>query len=683
MPIVYVLLAAIGLTVLGVRMRGSRAAALATPVSTTAESNGPSLPAPLPLAGAEPTDGGQTDGILRTTGGVRRKVVIKVLGERCKDAATGGKTVGPLLDYFSIHFVYGEDGVGNDAVVQIGPGRPPALGWIRRSAVFEWDTRLMALPTAEVGRPVLDIYKERDCLIAVVNKADCSRHRSPETCPVVGSEPAADSAGRPLPVIGLPILQSENVAGAGDAGAILQVAALVRETVPPRPPAEPPEDLKQALRQIYIAFVIDTTNSMRPAIDAVRKVVDELSDERSPRFRGLSLRVALVEYRDRDPGFPRAADFRPPAALRPILSTVEPAPRGDGTIPEAVFDGVSAALPAAGNLSWPSGPVGEASTKLLVLIGDAPDHAKDLARAAKLADEARKSRITIAAVRLTDPLLSRSEAANLREQWRALAEECYRPEQANGAEKGLLPPILPVISPEASADRDTAIAEIRSRIQALIGERARDALRIAEARQTEAENRLNAYANSQRLTLDQLAPVLLDLHRGEKQPEYHQDPRFQGQKAPSIRVGWVAGELSGKRMVTTGVLMTHEELGVLIDELEAFEQAAEGARDISELRRIGMAAAAGETAFLAVDRGNQTLAQHLERQGFPPPRKGSLLGRTQADLLQADALYRGELRAKLREVIPRLDKIRQSPEWKNPLKAVDGMRLVPYEVIEL
>ena len=508
----------------------------------------------------------------------------------------------------------------------------------------------MALPTADSHRPALDVYKERTCLIAAVRSARCARHPRPGTCPIAGSEPAGSSGDRPPPVIGLPILRAEGVSLANSANATLfQVAALVRETALRRRRPEPPDDLKLALRQVYIAFVIDTTNSMRPAIEAVRRVVEELSDERSPRYRGLSLRVALVEYRDQDAGYPRAQDFRPPAALRPILGTVEAAARGDGTIPEAVFDGVTAALPAARNLAWPAGPIGDASTKLLVLIGDAPDHATDLVRAKEIAAQARKNHITIAAVRLTDPLLSRSEAACLRDQWRVLAEQGYRPEQGAGAAKQLLPPMLPVVSPEASADRDAAVAEIASHVQALIDDRARDALRIAAERQAESERRLKAYANSQRLTLDQLAPVLVDLHRGEAQPEYHQDPRFQGQKAPSIRVGWVADKLGEKPMVSAAVLMNRDELGVLIDELEAFVQAAEGARDLSELRRIGMAAAAGETAFLAADRGERTFAEHLQRQGFPPPRNGSLLGRTQADLLQADSLYRGELRSRLRE----------------------------------
>jgi hypothetical protein len=682
MPVVYVVLLAASLAVAGFRTRGHRQVSSTTEAMRTKSSE--TIPTPPAVPAVEARDGSEVDGILRTASGVRRKVVIKTLGERCRTEPLGGVPTGQPLDYFSIHFVYEEQGKGDAAMLRIGPSRPPALGWVRKASVFDWDTRVMALPTAEPNRPPLDVYREHDCSLAALDHRRCARHPQPGSCPLEGSEPAEARRGRPSPVIGLPILRAEaRRAPDGSQSALYEVAAMVRETVPPPPPTEPPEDLKLALRQVYIAFVIDTTNSMQRAIDAVRRVVAELADERSPRYRGLFLHVALVEYRDEETSFPRVNDFSTPATLRTILERVVAAPRGDGTIPEAVFKGVSAALPGSGTLSWPAGALGDAATKLLVLIGDAPDHATDLVRAQELAAQSKAHRVTIAAVELFDPLLSRSEAAHLREQWRALAEGGYRPRRPGEGKPEVLAPVLARVAPEAGGDRERAVAEIKDQIQGLIDDRAQDALTIAQARQEEAERALRDYANSQRLTLNQLAPVLVDLHRGETRPEYRQDPRFQGQKAPSVRLGWIAERIDDQPLVTIGVLMAREELGVLIDELEAFEQAAEGAHDLTDLRRIGTAAAAGETAFLAGDRGMRTFAEHLERQGFPPPRPGSLLSRTQADLLQADRLYRDELRARLRDVLPRLDRLRKSSDWTDPLKSVDGMRTVPYDWIAL
>src|SRR5690606_4523729 len=111
-------------------------------------------------------------------------------------------------------------------------------------------------------------------------------------------------------------------------------------------------------------------------------------------------------------------------------------------------------------------------------------------------------------------------------------------------------------------------------------------------------------------------------------------PRFGGRKAPSVRRGWIAGEAGGRQMVEVEVLMARDELDALIDELAAVQQAVEsGAGDARDLIEIGTAAAAGETAFLADDRGSLTFAEHLSRRrGLPPPRPDSLLHLTQTDL---------------------------------------------------
>ena len=617
----------------------------------------PIKPPPIPSGPVvEAFDGDRSDGILRTSSGVRRKVVVKVLGQRCRSEPDGGVTVGPTLDYFSIHFVFGESGPS----LQIGPAKGPPIGWIPGDSAFEWDTRLMALPTLDASRPALDVHRDFD-----------------PGSPIVGSEPHPPQPGDPTPVLGLPVLRSET----RDDRTAFQVAALVRETLPPPPPTVPPEDLRLALRRVYIAFALDTTSSMGRAIEAVRRVVSEIGDDRSPRYRGLSLKVGLVEYRDADPNYPRVTPFVAPSELRAALARVEAAKQGDGTIPEAVFAGLNAALDPD-KMGWPTGAVGDASTKLLVLIGDAPDHAVDLDVARSIAEKANQQHITIAAVAIDTPFLSRSESTLYRDQWRTLAENSYRPIRDQNGLRQPLPPILPVVTRDPSLG-EAAVEAIEGPLQALIDDRVHDALRIAQERQEEVERSLKEYADSRARTLDRYAPILVDLHRGEPKPEYHADPRFQGSKAPSVRLGWIADRRGSTPLLSLQILMTRAELTLLIDELESFAQAAEGASDLASLRRIGTAAVAGETAFLASDRGSLTFSAHLGRLGFPPPRPGGLLGRTQAELLKADPLYREELRARLRAVLPGLDRIRTSPDWDDPGKTVEGMMLVPYELLDL
>jgi hypothetical protein len=348
-----------------------------------------------------------------------------------------------------------------------------------------------------------------------------------------------------------------------------------------------------------------------------------------------------------------------------------------------VFDGLDEALPprkgkATGvpHLNWTRGREGELATKLLVLLGDAPDHARDLDRARAIAARARDAGIMIATVALDRTgELSRDEKARYRAQWMTLAEESFRPrDKANGFKR-------PVRPAQLTLDESGRLVPM---LQALIDDRIEHARDLAALAAAEAEGRLKEYVNQQGLTLDQVAPVLVDLHRGEPAPKARPDPRLDGRKAPSVRRGWIAERMGGKALVTVEVLMSRDELRVLIDELTQLQQAAQGtARDLSDLLRIGTAAASGETGFLSVDQGAQTFADHLRRrQGLPPARPDSLLRRTQADLLQADDLYRAALNARLGASLSALVKRMNAPDWTDPRRTIDGMALVPYALID-
>jgi hypothetical protein len=226
--------------------------------------------------------------------------------------------------------------------------------------------------------------------------------------------------------------------------------------------------------------------------------------------------------------------------------------------------------------------------------------------------------------------------------------------------------------------------KLAERLQEVIDDRVEHARTIAAIASAEAEGKLGEYVNSQGLTLDHVAPVLVDLHRGDASKESRPDPRFDGRKAPSVRRGWIAETIDGHPMVAVEILMAPAELKTLITELTQFQQAASGtARDLSELLQIGNAAASGETSFLAADRGSKTFAEHLRRrQGLPPSRPGSLLARSQADLLRSDDLTLAALDAKLRSSLLILTRRLQSPDWNDPRRTIDGMALVPFEAID-
>jgi hypothetical protein len=393
-----------------------------------------------------------------------------------------------------------------------------------------------------------------------------------------------------------------------------------------------------------------------------------------------------VEYRDADPryGFKArvVSSFTNPEGFLAALRRTNAATHGDGSVDEAVFDGVAFALPpgqddtSSQHVNWPTGRAGELATKLLVLLGDAPDHARDLDRAKALAARARGEGITIATVAIDRPgVLSREERARYRDQWRTLAEESYRPLDKS---RGFAGPIAPITASLQEGD------QLAGRLQALIDDRVEHARTIAALAAAEAEGKLGEYVNSQGLTLDRVAPVLVDLHRGDASRVARPDPRFDGRKAPSVRKGWIADRIDGKAMVAVEILMSRDELKALIEELTQLQQAASGtARDLSELLQIGTAAASGETSFLAADRGTRTFADHLRRrQGLPPAKPGSLLARSQSDLLRSDDLTLAALDAKLRASLLQLTRRLQAADWKDPRRTIDGMALVPYEAID-
>ncbi len=627
------------------------------------------------------------DGILRTAEGLRRKVVVRDLAVSCRAEPGGGPAVGAPLDYFTIRYVYGVDPPEPPARFRVGPKGGPPQGWVPASSVLEWDTRLMARPTPRAGRPALVIYRDEPCLVHAIDGSRCPRH--PGGCPTEGEEDAS-APSEPTegptgggPPLGFPILASKSVGGR----TIHEVASLVQDRArEPILPKEPPPDLRPYLKVVDVAFAIDTTASMQATIEAARKLAADLVASASRRYRDVTLRFALVEYRDAAVfyGFRarRVASFTNPEGFLAALRRTEAATRGDGSVDESVLDGVALALPPGSgdppgeHVDWPTGRAGELATKLLVLLGDAPDHARNLDRARALAARARGAGITIATVAIDRPgTLSRDERERYFAQWRALAEGSYRPPDRAS---GFAGPVEPLTASLAEGGR------LADRLRSLIDDRVEHARTIAALASAEAEGRLGDYVNSQGLTLDRVAPVLVDLHRGDAARVARPDPRSGGRKAPSVRRGWVADRLEGRPMVEVEILMSAAELKALIDELTQLQQAASGtARDLAELLQIGTAAASGETSFLAADRGTRTFADHLRRrQGLPPARPGSLLARSQSDLLRSDELTLAALEARLRESLSRLTRRLLAPDWKDPRRTIDGMALVPFEAID-
>lgn len=120
------------------------------------------------------------------------------------------------------------------------------------------------------------------------------------------------------------------------------------------------------LNHVDLVFVVDTTSSMGPFIEATRRQLVAMIQ--SVATGGVDLRLAIVEYRDHPPQdqsfAARAHGFQDD--LRQVqkeINRLKPDGGGDG--PEAVYDG----LVAASALPWR-----RHSRRIAVLVGDAPPH---------------------------------------------------------------------------------------------------------------------------------------------------------------------------------------------------------------------------------------------------------------------------------------------------------------------
>lgn len=130
---------------------------------------------------------------------------------------------------------------------------------------------------------------------------------------------------------------------------------------------EPIAKSDNAINDIDVVFILDATGSMGPYIDEAKRMITDITNKILRENTDLSIRVALVLYRDHPPQeysfVTQVHDFvtvdKFDALIAPVYAS------GGGDHPEAVWDGVDASF----GLSWREG-----ADRAAYLIGDAPPH---------------------------------------------------------------------------------------------------------------------------------------------------------------------------------------------------------------------------------------------------------------------------------------------------------------------
>lgn len=141
-------------------------------------------------------------------------------------------------------------------------------------------------------------------------------------------------------------------------------------------------DLRSAGMELVI--VMDSTGSMQTTIDATVTALKDFTaiiEGISPKFR-----LGLVEYKDTTDISHGARIIEPlnknPNKVRKKLEGL--AASGGGDFPEAVLGGLEYAL--SDKIGWE-----RSANKLVVIVGDAPPHSRDLDKAIAAAEAANKS----------------------------------------------------------------------------------------------------------------------------------------------------------------------------------------------------------------------------------------------------------------------------------------------------
>lgn len=126
-----------------------------------------------------------------------------------------------------------------------------------------------------------------------------------------------------------------------------------------------------SVAKLDVAFVVDTTGSMKDDINAVKDSLSEIVERITSRTKNLEIRFGIVSYRDHPPQdrtyVTKIFDFSNNIKqVRKLIDNLRPSEGGD--TPEAVADGI---LDARTKLSWE-----QEAYKVVLLVGDAPPHGK-------------------------------------------------------------------------------------------------------------------------------------------------------------------------------------------------------------------------------------------------------------------------------------------------------------------
>lgn len=330
--------------------------------------------------------------VLKSSEGVPLKVIVRDNGAIFEQPDNKSKSI-PVSKFQFFYCVglpdmdKGDEGKGKTKngfyrVANSGKGESKSVvGWIAKDLVVEWPHRqaLGFLPksTGKVERELGSFYESKEIL---EKSFVAGNSKAPEP---ISKEPAA-GVGTNL----MPILDLTDIKVNGDKLKAYRVAYLQsRGSTSSSSPSSStnsnseqsnPETVDLKKMTLDVVFVIDTTNSMQPAINAVKESVKNISKELLIKAPNAKIRYGLVGYRDKlllnetPPDwyvakiFCKLDDGADHKVFMNELEKMEAAKIGSEDFPEDVLAGMEVAIKKS---NWNPN-----AFKHIVLIGDASSH---------------------------------------------------------------------------------------------------------------------------------------------------------------------------------------------------------------------------------------------------------------------------------------------------------------------
>jgi hypothetical protein len=168
-------------------------------------------------------------------------------------------------------------------------------------------------------------------------------------------------------------------------GAAISTTVVREQLTSGRPTLITLPNIIAANTNIDVTLVLDTTNSMADEIKYLQAELTQVFKDIATDYAGASIRAGLVAYRDKDDIYVHK-EFPFTDDLTRFNTDLASLFAGGGDAPEAMDQGLNAGL----ELQWR-----ENSTKIMILVADAPPHNYEIAATWSAALKAREKQIHI------------------------------------------------------------------------------------------------------------------------------------------------------------------------------------------------------------------------------------------------------------------------------------------------